>query len=94
MQALAEYKRAVESQDIVLFRAVKPDLTAEDEKNLRKSFESIKSQTVGMAVDSIQIEGDRATVQVTRQDVVNGRPMKAYAWTIRLARSGGRWLIQ
>jgi hypothetical protein len=93
-QVIAEYGRAIETQDLALFRALKPDLTADEQKRLSEAFKAIKSQAVGIAVESVQVEGDRATVRVTRQDVVNGRPMKPAAQTFRLARSGGRWLIQ
>jgi serine/threonine-protein kinase len=94
MQVLAEYKRAIESQDLGLFRELKPDLTKDEEKVLRDSFKAIKSQVVGITVESVQVEGDRATVRVTRQDVVNGRPMKPAAQTIHMTRSGERWLIR
>jgi hypothetical protein len=93
-QVISAYGRAIETQDLALFRALKPDLTAEEERRLREAFKAIKSQAVGIAVESVQVEGDRATVRVTRQDVVNGRPMKPAAQTFRLARSDGRWLIQ
>ena len=82
------------SQDLALFRSLKPDLTADEEKRLREAFKTIKSQVVGIAVESVQIDGDRATVRVTRQDVVNGRAMKPAPQTFRLARAGGGWLIQ
>ncbi len=93
-RVISEYGRAIGSQDLALFRSLKPDLTADEEKRLREAFKAIKSQAVGITVDSIQVEGDRATVRVTRQDVVNGRPMKPAPQTFRLGRSGGTWLIQ
>jgi tetratricopeptide (TPR) repeat protein len=93
-RVIEEYGRAISSQDVALFRSLKPDLSADDEKRLREAFGAIKSQDVGITVESIQIDGDRATVRVTRQDVVNGRSMKPAPQTFRLARSGGSWLIQ
>jgi eukaryotic-like serine/threonine-protein kinase len=93
-RVISEYGRAIETQDLALFRSLKPDLNADEEKRLREAFNAIKSQAVGITVDSVQIEGDRATVKVTRQDVVNGRPMRPAPQTFRLARSGGAWLIQ
>jgi hypothetical protein len=93
-RVISEYGRAIGSQDLVLFRSLKPDLTADEEKRLREAFKIIKSQVVGITVESIQMDGDHATVRVTRQDVVNGRPMKPTPQTFRLARSGGSWLIQ
>ena len=93
-RVISEYGRAIGSQDLALFRSLKPDLTADEEKRLREAFKIIKSQVVGITVESIQMEGDHATVRVTRQDVVNGRPMKPAPQTFRLERSGGSWLIQ
>jgi len=93
-RVIAEYKRAIESQDIALFRSLKPDLSQAEEKALRESFKVIKSQVVGITEESIQVDGDRATVRVARQDTVNGRPMRAASQTFRLARSGGTWQIQ
>jgi hypothetical protein len=90
------YKRAIESQDIALFRSLKPDLTTNEEKALRESFKAIKSWVVGMTEESVQIEpgGDRATVRVTRQDILNGRPTPRQSQTFRLVRAGGNWQIQ
>ena len=93
-RVIAEYGRAIGSQDLALFRSLKPDLSADEEKRLREAFKMIKSQVVGISVESVAIDGDRATVRVTRQDVVNGRPMKPAAQTFRLARSGANWQIQ
>jgi tetratricopeptide (TPR) repeat protein len=93
-RVIAEYARAIESQDIALFRSLKPDLSATDEKNLRESFKVIKSQMVGITVESVQLDGERATVRVSRQDMINGRPMRAMTQTFRLARAGSAWQIQ
>jgi hypothetical protein len=49
---------------------------------------------VGITVDSVQVEGDRATVRATRQDVIDGRPTKAVAQTFQLVRVGSTWQIQ
>ena len=91
---IAEYARAIATQDLALFRTLKPDLSADEEKRLREAFKAIKSQVPGITIDEVRLEGDQAMVRVTRQDVVNGRPMKAAAQTFRLARGGGSWLIQ
>ena len=37
---LASYERAIETKDLPLFRSVKPNLSAEEEKRLRKAFDS------------------------------------------------------
>jgi serine/threonine-protein kinase len=92
-RVLAEYERAIEGQDIALFRSLKPGLSSDEEKRLRDAFKAVKSQDVGIAVESVQIEGDHATVRVRRQDTINGRKLTATQQTWRLARSGGAWQI-
>jgi hypothetical protein len=93
-RVIAEYARAMQARDIALYRALKPDLSAEDEKRLREAFKNMKTERVGIAVESIEIDGDRATVRATRQDVIDGRPTKAVVQTFRLVRVGPAWQIQ
>ena len=93
-RVITEYGRAMETRDLTLYRALKPDLSSEDEKRLREAFKAYKPQRVGITVDSVRIEGDRATVQATRQDVIDGRPTKAVSQTFQLVRVGATWQIQ
>jgi len=93
-RVIEDYGRAFESQDIALFHSLIPNLSRDDEKKLRESFKGIKSQVVGITFESIDVEGDRATVRASRQDMINGRPTRVYPQTFRLARSGGTWQIQ
>jgi hypothetical protein len=93
-QVIAEYGRAMETRDLALYRTIKPSLSSEDEKRLRDAFKASKTQRVGITVDSVQVEGDRATVRATRQDVIDGRPTKSVAQTFQLVRVGATWQIQ
>jgi hypothetical protein len=93
-RVLADYARAIEGKDLALFRAVKPNLSGEEEKRLADAFKAVKSQKVGITVDAIQVEGGSATVRVSRQDTINGNPMRAVKQTFRLVQSGGGWTIQ
>jgi hypothetical protein len=92
-RVLADYERAIEGKDINLFRSLMPGLSADAEKRLREAFGAVKSQDVGIAVDSVLVEGDRATVRVHRQDTISGRKQTSTQQTFRLARSGGVWQI-
>jgi tetratricopeptide (TPR) repeat protein len=92
-RVIADYKRAIESQDLALFRSLKPDLSQDDEKKLRESFKVIKSWVVNITYGPIQVDGDHAIVKVSRQDTINGRPMPSQPQTFRLARAGGTWQI-
>jgi hypothetical protein len=93
-RVIAEYGRAMETRDLALYRVLKPDLSAEDEKRLREAFKVYKPQRVGLTVESVRVQGDRATVRATRQDVIDGRPTKAVPQTFQLVRVGATWQIQ
>jgi hypothetical protein len=93
-RVVAEYGRALENRDLALYRALIPGLSAEGEKRLREAFKAYKPQRVGITVDSVQIEGDRATVRATRQDVIEGRATKAVSQTFQFVRVGTAWQIQ
>jgi len=93
-KVIADYGRAIEGKDIALFKAVKPNLTPDEEKRLQESFKAIKSQQVGITIEVVQVDGAQATVKVTRQDVINGNKVKAVQQVFRLAQSGGTWSIQ
>lgn len=93
-KVIADYARAIETRDLALFRAVKPNLSADEAKRLQDSFKAIKSQKVGITIDSIQVDGSQATVRVSRQDTINGQAMRAVNQTFRLAQGGSGWTIQ
>ena len=93
-RVVSDYARALESRDLVLYRTVMPGLRPEDESRLREAFKTYKPQRVGITVDSLQVEGDRASVRATRQDVIDGRPTRAVTQTFQLVRVGAAWQIQ
>ena len=94
-RVIAAYRQALGSKDLERYRAVKPELSAEEEKALRRAFKEFSSWEVAIKIDSVQADGaDRATVRASRQDVINGKPTKAVSQVFRLARSAGAWHIQ
>ncbi len=93
-KVIADYGRAIEGKDVALFKAVKPNLTPDEEKRLQESFKAIKSQQVGITIEAVQVDGAQATVKVSRQDTINGNRVKAIQQVFRLAQSGGVWAIQ
>ncbi len=96
-QALATYERAIESENLDLFRQIKPNLSAAEAKRLQNSFDAIDSQEVELDIQSIHIEGDRATVKLTRRDVIviRGRSQNGNSrdQTFLLAKTAGSWVI-
>ena len=93
-KVIADYGRAIETRDIALFKAVKPNLTADEQKRLQESFKAIKSQQVGIKIDAVQVDGSQATVKITRSDTINGTSIKPIQQTFRLVQTGGSWAIQ
>jgi serine/threonine-protein kinase len=93
-QVIAEYGRAIEGKDLARFRELKPNLTSEEEKRLSETFKAIKSQKVGITIETVQVEGAQATVKVSRQDTINGKPVQKVPQTFRLVQQGGTWTIQ
>ncbi len=96
-QVLADYVRALETKNLALFREVKPNLSAGEEKRLTDAFRNTDSQHVELSVNTIAIEGDSATVGATRRDIItvrgraqngNSRPQ-----SFVLSRAGGKWVI-
>jgi len=96
-QLLADYERALETENLALFREVKPNLSASDEKKLTDAFRTTDSQQVELSVNSIAIEGDSATVNATRRDIitVRGRSQNGDSrpQSFVLSRTGGKWVI-
>lgn len=93
-RAIADYARALETHDLVLFKSIKPDLSSEDEKKLAEAFKAIQSQQVGITIDSIEVDGAKAVAKVSRKDTINGKLQRPVQQTFRLIQKGAAWTIQ
>jgi hypothetical protein len=87
------YEHAIESKDLELFRSVKPNLSPDEEKRLRKAFEGTVSQAVEIRIESIQIDGAAAVARLARRDTLNGSIVSSFQQTLKLSRSGTGWVI-
>jgi len=66
-----------------------------DERRLAAAFGQIERWQVGITIDSVSIQGARATVVVRRQDVVNGTETPRRNQTFSLVDTGGgNWVIE
>jgi serine/threonine protein kinase len=95
-QVIATYGRAIEGKDIRLFRSVKPNLTAEEERRLQDGFRAVTSQRVSLAIISIDRKGDQASAVIRRRDEIEagGRKHATEArQVLTLARGNGAWVI-
>ena len=93
-KVLEAYIRAVEAKDVQMFRAVKPNLSEDEEKRARMAFKSIQSQVVKMNVVALDVKDGKATVKVSRRDTINGSIVSSFPQTFQLSRESAGWLIQ
>jgi serine/threonine protein kinase len=93
--ALADYEKALETKNLALFRAVYPNLTVEEEQRLQEAFRRTSRHAVELQVDEIAIQGEEATVTVTRTDRVGAyaAPPEPRKQTFRLRKDGSTWVI-
>jgi hypothetical protein len=91
---VADYERAIETKDLSLFRSVKPNLTGDEERRLRKAFESTRTHEVVITIDSIQIQGETAVVHLSRRDTLDGSIVSSFPQTLRLQHGPHGWAIE
>ena len=95
-RVVVTYGRAIETKDISLFKSIKPNLSADEERRLQQGFRAVSSQRVTLTIASLARQGDSAAVVVQRRDVleVGGRRQTVEArQTLTLARAGSGWVI-
>jgi hypothetical protein len=93
---VANYARAIETKDLALFRAIKPNLTAQEERRLREGFRDVTSQRVALTILSIAHRGDEASVALRRRDTIQagGRQQTLESHqTLRVSRINNGWVI-
>ncbi|MGQ0734041.1 MAG: protein kinase domain-containing protein [Acidobacteriota bacterium] len=93
---VAAYQRAIETKDLALFRSLKPNLSAEEERRLQEGFRAVTAQQVTLTIAAIERQADRASVIVKRRDVITTgsrqRTVESQQ-TLSVARTGGAWTI-
>jgi serine/threonine protein kinase/ketosteroid isomerase-like protein len=95
-QLVASYARAIETKDMALFRALKPNLSGQEEQRLQEGFRAVTSQRVNLSIVSIDRRGDSAIVALKRHDTIQagGRQQTVDSQqTLRLSRGSGGWVI-
>jgi hypothetical protein len=95
-QVIASYGRAIEAKDLRLFRAIKPNLTAEEERRLQEGFRAVTSQRVSLTIMSIERKGDRASAVIRRRDEIEAGGRKQATegrQVVTLSRNQSGWVI-
>ena len=92
-KVIGDYAKAIENKDLELFKAVKPNLSLDEEKRARSAFASIQSQVVKITFLSIDLKEHQAVVKVTRRDTINGSIPGAFPQTFTMSKGRTGWVI-
>jgi len=92
-KVLDDYKRAIETRNLELFKAVKPNLSGREEQTIRDSFKAVRNHQVNLSLGAIEIAGAQATVRVSRQDTLDGRAAR-FQQTFTLVKGPSGWVIK
>jgi hypothetical protein len=96
-RVVATYARAIETKDLALFRSVKPNLSAAEQRRIEDGFRAVSSQQVTITILSIEQRGQEASVRLSRRDTIQaaGRPQTTERQqTLTLTHSGGGWVVR
>ena len=90
------FERAIETEDIALYRSVRPNLSRAAENVLMTSFRQIDSQEIDITVENIRIDGRTASARLVRRDtlVIGGRrQIQNSTQTLRFEKTAAGWII-
>lgn len=93
-RVIASYEHAIESKDITLFRSVKPNLSADEERRLRKAFESTRTHEVAITVETIDCQEASCVARLTRRDTLDGSIVSSFPQSLQLGRGSDGWVIE
>jgi len=91
---LESYEAAIETKDIDLFRRVKPNLSEDEERRLRKAFESTKSHEVTITIEGLECRQDRCVARLARRDTLDGSIVSSFPQTLKLGPSKDGLVIE
>ena len=90
------FEQAIETQDIALYRSVRPNLTKAEETVLMNSFRKIDTQEIELRVENLRIEGRTASARIVRRDtlITSGRrKVQNSTQTLRFEKTATGWII-
>jgi len=89
---ITDYRKAIQSKDLALFKTVK-QVSDDEERRIKRAFDSIKSQEVEITVLAIEVKGDRASVKATRRDVIDGSFVASFPQNFMMQKGTRGWSI-
>ncbi|HEY8231711.1 MAG: hypothetical protein ACHQM7_03020 [Vicinamibacterales bacterium] len=82
---LQNYQKAIETKDLSLFRSVKPSLSGEEERRLRKAFDSTRTHEVSITLEGLECQEGQCLARLTRRDTLDGSIVSSFPQTLRIA---------
>jgi serine/threonine protein kinase len=95
-RVIRTFERAIETEDIALYRSVRPNLSRAAENVLMTSFRQIDSQEIDITVENLRIDGRTASARLVRRDtlVIGGRrQIQNSTQTLRFEKTAAGWII-
>jgi hypothetical protein len=89
-----DYALVFETQDMDLYRRIKPNLSPDEAEALDRLFKRVKSYEVAVEINSVEVRGTSATAVISRQDTMNGKPSGRISQKLFLSKAGDRWIIE
>jgi hypothetical protein len=93
-RVIATYERAIEAKDLQLFRSVKPNLTSDEERRLRKAFESTNSHEVAITLEGVDCQDARCVARLMRRDTLDRSIVSSFPQILRLNEGPAGWVIE
>ena len=95
-RVIRTYERAIETEDIVLYRSVRPNLPRAAEAVLVTSFRQIDSQEIDIVVENLRVDGRTASARLVRRDTLvtaGRRQIQNSTQTLRFEKTAAGWII-
>jgi serine/threonine-protein kinase len=92
-RVIAQYAEAMQNKDLNRLRGIMPNMSGADEETLRAAFANKGWRLKDLAVSSVIVENDHATVRASRSDTVDGKTQPGYQ-TFTLIKGAGGWTIR
>jgi hypothetical protein len=91
---VASYQQAIETKDITLFRSVKPNLSDDEERRLRKAFGSTRTHEVTITIELIDCKESTCVARLIRRDTLDGSIVSSFPQALRFGQGPGGWVIE
>ena len=95
-RVIRTFEQAIETEDIALYRSVRPGLSPAAEAVVRSSFKQVDSQEIDIRIESIRIDGRTATARLARRDTLvtaGRRQIQNSTQTMRFQKTDAGWII-